>query len=91
MGRGGSEGWYLRPPLHGFILPHPHFTLHERENFLTSSSLLGVPRSPDPSRKAPLLVNLPTTITIVFNKTYFINKNILEITNKFIPLNQTNF
>ena len=34
---------------------------------------------------------MPTTITILFNKTYFVNKNILEITNKFIPLNQTNF
>ena len=46
---------------------------------------------PAPSRKTLLLVNLPTTITIVFNKTCFVNKNILEITNKFIPSNQTNF
>ena len=37
-----------------------------------------------PPPKTLLLVNLPTIITIFFNKTCFVNKNILEITNKFI-------
>ena len=46
---------------------------------------------PTPSYKTLFLVNLPTTITIVFNKTYFITKNIFEITNKFIPSNQSNY
>ena len=93
MGRGESEGCYLRsrPAWFYLTLFPPHPTSHDRENFLAPSPPLGAPRSPTPPRKALLLVNLPTTITIVFNKTYFINKNILEITNKFIPSNQTNF
>ena len=41
--------------------------------------------------KTLLLVNLLTFITIFFNKIRFVNKNILEITNKFIPSYQTNF
>ena len=61
--------------LHGFFLPHPH-PLGSHEA---------------PPRKTLLLVNLPTIITIFFNKTYFVSKNILEITNKFILSNQTNF
>ena len=60
---------------HGFFLSHPH-PLGPRET---------------PPRKTLLLVNLPTIITIVFNKTYFVSKNILEIKNKFILSNQTNF
>ena len=81
MGWCWSEEWSLCPCL----------TLHDRENFLTSSMLLGTPQSPAPLCKTLLHVNLPTTITIVFNKTYNVNKNILEIMNKFLPSNQTNF
>ena len=81
MGRGWFEGW-------GFRLCT---TLHDGEDFLTSSLLLGTLQSPVPPCKTLLHVNLPTTITIVFNKTCFVNKNILEITNKFLPSNQTNF
>ena len=78
------------PPSH-IIFSYPILVLYYRENFLTPSSPLGVLQSPVPPRKTLLLVNLSTTIKIVFNKTNFINKNIFEITNKFIPSNQTNF
>ena len=81
MGWCWSEGWSLCPCL----------TLPDGENFLISSMLLGTPQSPTPPCKTLLHVNLPTTITIVFNKTYNVNKNILEIMNKFLPSNQTNF
>ena len=77
MGRGGSEGCGLHP------CPAPH----DGENFLVPSPPLEAPRNPAPSRRTLLLVNLPTTITIVFNKTCFVNKNILKITNKFILSN----
>ena len=91
MGQGGSKGWGLAPAPHDFVLPYPHPALHDEENFLATSLPLRAPQSPTPSRKTLLLVNLPATITIVVNKTCFINKNILEITNKFILSNQTNF
>ena len=66
----------------GFVLAYSRLASHDKENFL---------RSLAPPRKTLLLVNLPITITIVFNKNCFINKYILEITNNFISSNQTNF
>ena len=87
----GLKDRVFTPTSHDFILPHPHPALHDRENFLAPSLALRAPRSPAPLGKILLLVNLPTTITIVFNKTCFVNKNILKINNKFIPSNQTNF
>ena len=91
-GAGGvlKDGVFAPAP-HDFVLSNPHPVSHDRENFLAPSPPNGAPRSPAPPCKTLLLVNLSTTITIVFNKTCFINKNILEITNKFIPTNQTNF
>ena len=91
MGQGGSEGWGLAPAPHDFVLPYPHPALHDGKFFFAPSPPLWALRSPTPPRKILLLVNLPPTITIVFNKTYFVSKNILEIINKFIPSNQTNF
>ena len=83
-----SKGWGLRPRPTWFCLtPSPH----DGKNFLTSSPSLGALQSPTSLRRTLLIVNLSTTITIVFNKIYFVNKNILEITNKFILSNQTNF
>jgi len=86
-GRGGFEGWGLRPRPAWFCLtlspPHPAYG----KNFLSPSPPLGAPRSPAPPRNTLLLVNLLATILIVFNKTCFVNKNILEIKNKFIPSN----
>ena len=91
MGRGESEGWSFTSAPYGFVLPHPHPAPHDGENFFVPSPPLGTPQTSTLSRKTLLLINLPTTITIVFNKTCFINKNILEITNKFISSYQTNF
>ena len=88
---GGFEGWGLRPHPHGFVLPHPRPALHEKQNFPAPSPPLWALRSLAPPRKTLLLVNFPTTIAIIFNKTFFVNKNILEINNKFISSNQTSF
>ena len=75
----------------GFVFSHPCPALHNGKNLLTPFPLLGAPQSPTPSHKILILVNLPTTITIDYSKTCFVNKNILKITNKFIASNQTNF
>ena len=88
IGRGKSEGWGLRPHPTWFCLTQ---SPHDGKNFLTLSPSLRALQSSVSFRKTLLLINLSTTITIVFNKIYFVNKNILEITNKFIPSNQTNF
>ena len=69
----------------------PRLALHNGKIFLTAFLPLGAPKSPTPTLKTFLLVNLSRTITIFYSKTFFINKNILEITNKFILSNQTNF
>ena len=90
-GESSQKDEIFAPTLHSFILFHSCPVLHDSENFLTSSLLLGAPQSPVPPRKTLLLVNLPTTIAFVFNRTYFVTKNILEIKNKFISSNQTNF
>ena len=68
-----------------------HLVSHDVKNFLTPSPPPEAFRNPTSSRKILLIVNLPTIIVIIFNKTCFVNKNILEIKNKFIPSNQTNF
>ena len=95
MGRDGSEGWGFRPHPTWFCLKPslPRPAPHDGKNFPAQSPPLGPLWSPTPPSKTLLLVNLPTTITIFFffYETYFVSKNILEITNKFIPSNQTNF
>ena len=90
-GRGGSEGWGLHPRPAWFCLISSRLASQDKENFLALFLFLGALRSLAPPRKTLLLVNLPITITIVFNKNCFINKYILEITNNFISSNQTNF
>ena len=57
--------------------PHPH--------------PLGPRKAPPHPVKLYFLIICPTTSTIFFNETYFIDKNILEITTEFIPSNQINF
>ena len=76
--RGRANEWDLRPR------PAPH----DGKNFLTPTVSLGAP--PHPVKLYFLLI-CPTISTIFFNETYFINKNILEITTKFILSNQFNF
>ena len=90
-GRAGLKDGVMAPASHDFVLLNPCPAPHVEENFLTPSSPSGALRNPAPPCKTLLFINLPTTITIVFNKTYFVNKNILKITNKFIPSNQINF
>ena len=77
MGRCESEGWGLRP----------RTASHDGENFLASSPTLRALRSLAPPRKILFFVNLPHNLYNFLNETYFINKNILEITIKFIPEN----
>ena len=88
-GRGGSEGWglHLRPAW--FCLISSRLASHDKENFLAPFPPLRALWSLAPPCKT--LAHLPITITIVFNKTCFVNKYILEITNNFISSNQTNF
>ena len=90
MGCGGSKGWGIRPRPVWFCLTSspPHMT---EKIFLPHPRILGPRKTPSPSCKTLLFVNLPITITIVFNQTGFVNKNILEITNKFILSNQFSF
>ena len=64
MGRDGSEEWGFCSHLAWFCLTQ---SPHDGENFLTPSPPLEAPQSPVLSRKTLLLVNLSTTITIVFN------------------------
>ena len=92
-GRGGAgpKDGVFTPTPHGFVLAYPRLASHDKENFLALFLFLGALQSLAPPRKTLLLVNLPITITIVFNKNCFINKYILEITNNFISSNQTNF
>ena len=75
MGWCEFERWGLRP--------RP--ASHDGENFLAPCPTLGALRSPAPPRKILFFVNLPYNQYNFFNETYFINKNILEITIKFIP------
>ena len=79
MGRGrvGLKDGVFIPVLHGFILSYPRS--------------LGPREVPSHCIKLYFLLIYPTTSTIFFNETYFINKNIPEITTKFIPSNQINF
>ena len=88
MGWDRTKGWGLHP----LSYPIPTLPRIMGKIFLPHASLS--PRalwSPTPSRKTLLFVNFPHNyniyiyIYIYFNETYFINKNILEITTKFIP------
>ena len=61
MGRGGAG---LKD---GVFAPAP--APHDKENFSTPSPPLGAPQILAPPCKTLLFVNLPSTITIFFNKT----------------------
>ena len=54
----GFEGWGLCPRPAWFCLIHPRSALHDRENFLAPSLLLGALRSPASPHKTLLFVNL---------------------------------
>ena len=94
MGWGSVEGWGLCPcPTWYCLAPSPPRPApHDGENFLTPSLPLRALQSLAPPRKTLLfLLICPIISTIFFNETYFINKNILKITTKFIPSIQINF
>ena len=76
-----------------FLVPSlPCPTLHDGENFLPHPRPLGSHKTLPHPVKLYFMLIFPTTITIFSNKmTCFNNKNILEIINKFILSNQTNF
>ena len=75
-GRGGFEGWGFRArPIWFCLTSSPP----NGKNFLAPSLLIRALQSLIPFHKTILLVNLLTIITIVFNKTYFVNKNNLKL------------
>ena len=95
IGWGRTKGWSS-----SFVLSHPYPTPHNGKNFIVPC--ITVPQGlvkpcPHPVKPYFLLI-FPTTIAyiyiyiyIFFNETYFINKNIFEITTKFITSNPINF
>ena len=101
MGRGGAKGWGLRPhPTWFYLAPSPPHTAPPRPAppHMIEKTFSPHPHPLEPCKGLPHLIKLYflliclTTSTIFFLiKTYFVNKNILEITTKFIPSNQINF
>ena len=90
MGQGGAglkDGVFALVP-QDFVLLHPRPLSHDTENFLPHLRPLGPCEVPSYFVKLYFLLICLTISTNFFNKTYFINKNILEITTKFIPSNQ---
>ena len=79
VGRGRRMGSSSPPRMVLSCPPRP--TSHDGKYFLTPSLLLEASRSPAPPCKTLLFVSLPYNQYNFFNETYFINKNILEITN----------
>ena len=91
IGRGGAEGWVFVLASHGFVLPHPRSAHMMGKTFSPHLRPLGPCEAPPHLIKLYFLLICSTTSTIFFfNETYFINKNILEITTKFIQSNQIN-
>ena len=97
-GNGAGRGRRMRsspPPRMDFSCPIPALPRMTEKIFCP----IPAPSGPAKTREAPpytvklyFLLIFPTTITIFSNKiTCFNNKNILEIINKFILSNQTNF
>ena len=87
----GSKNRVFVSTSHSLVLSHSCPAPHDKKNFLALSPPLRASWNPAPPRKTLHFVNLPTIIAIIYKKTYFISKNVLEIKNKFIPSNSTNF
>ena len=75
---------------YGFVLPIPA-PPRMTKKLSHPIPVLQAPRNPALPRKTLLFVNLPYNQYNFFNETYLTNKNILEITTKFILSNQINF
>ena len=90
MGRGEAgpkDGVFALVP-EDFVLLHPRPVPHDMENLLPHLRLLGPCEVLSHFVKLDFLLICLTISTHFFNKTYFINKNIFEITTKFIQSNQ---
>ena len=90
VGRGRRMG-SSSPPYMVLSYPIPSQTRMSGKTFSSHPRPLGPRETPSHLVKLYFLIICPTTSTIFFNETYFIDKNILEITTKFIPSNQINF
>ena len=86
-GAGLKDGVFALVP-QDFVLLHPRPVPHDTENFLLHLRPLGPCEVPSHLVKLYFLLICLTISTNFFNENYFINKNILEITTKFIPSNQ---
>ena len=84
------KSWLCHCAPYGFVLPHPYPAPAWRKYFLTHPRPLG-PREALPYPVKLYFLLFALQLVHFFNETYFINKNILEITTKFIPSNQINF
>ena len=90
---GNGVGWSQRmgsssPPRMVLSYPIPALPHMTGKTFSPHSRPLGPREALSHPIKLYFLLICPTTSTVFFNETYFINKNILEITTKFIPSNQ---
>ena len=93
-GNGSGRGWRMgssSPPRMVLSCPIPALLRMMGKTFSPYPYPLGPRETPPYPVKLYFLLIFPTTNTVFFNETYFINKNILTITTKFIPLNQINF
>ena len=93
-GNGSRWGWRMgssSPPRMVLSCPISASPRMTRKTFSPHPCPLGPREAPPYPVKLYFLLICPTTNTIFFNETYFINKNILTITTKFISLNQINF
>ena len=87
MGQAGLKDGVFDLMLHAFVLPHPYLALYDRDGkfFLVPSQLFGGPRSLTSPCKTIIFINLlHNYYNFFFSKTCFINKNIIEITTKFL-------
>ena len=91
MGRARPKDAVFALAPHGFVLLHPRPSPHDVEIFLPHPCPFGPCKAPPHPIKLYFLMIYPQLLQFFFNKTCFINKNILEIINKFIPSNQTKF
>ena len=90
-GRAGPKDVVFAPAPYGFVLPHPHPASHDGKNLLCHPRPLGLSKPlPHPIKLYFLLIS-HNYYNCFFKKNLFVNKNILKITNKFIPSNKTNF
>ena len=93
-GNGAGRDWRMgssSPPYMVLSYPVPIPPRMTGNTFSPYPRPVGPYEAPLHPVKLYFLLICPTTSTIFFNETYFINKNTLEITTKIISSNQINF